>query len=69
MFRVERPEHVNKTFRLPLDLVQQLEQFAQKDDLPIPLLQRQKKRGLWISSSLLGGGYRFYRGRRARLSI
>ncbi len=54
MFRVERPEHVNKTFRLPLDLVQQLEQFAQKDDLPIPLLQRQKKRGLWISSPFRG---------------
>ena len=31
MFRVERPEHVNKTFRLPLDLVQQLEQFAQNE--------------------------------------
>lgn len=31
MFRVEKTEYVNKTFRLPLDLVQQLERLAQNE--------------------------------------
>ncbi len=31
MFRVEKQEYVNKTFRLPLELVQTLEQVAQKE--------------------------------------
>lgn len=29
MFHVDRTEYVNKTFRLPLDLVERLEQVAQ----------------------------------------
>lgn len=29
MFRVEKTEYVNKTFRLPLELVQKLERLAQ----------------------------------------
>ena len=30
MFRVEKPEYVNKTFRMPLALVQDLERIAPK---------------------------------------
>lgn len=29
MFKVEKPEMINKTFRLPLDLVQRLQKVAQ----------------------------------------
>lgn len=31
MFHVNRTEYVNKTFRLPLDLAERLEQVAQKE--------------------------------------
>ena len=29
MFKVKKTEHINKTFRLPLDLVQRMEELAQ----------------------------------------
>lgn len=29
MFKVKKTEHINKTFRLPLDLVKQMEELAQ----------------------------------------
>lgn len=35
MFRVTKTEHVNKTFRLPVTLVQQLEQLAQNKDVSL----------------------------------
>ena len=31
MFRVEKTEYVNKTFRMPSDLVQKLERLAQDE--------------------------------------
>ena len=31
MFRVEKTEYVNKTFRMPLELVQRLERLAQDE--------------------------------------
>ena len=33
MFRVEKPEYVNKTFRMPLALVQDLERIAQEEQV------------------------------------
>ena len=33
MFRVEKTEYVNKTFRMPLALVQDLERIAQKEQV------------------------------------
>ncbi|MDE7424114.1 MAG: hypothetical protein K2N51_10510 [Lachnospiraceae bacterium] len=35
MFKVTKTEHVNKTFRLPVTLVQQLEQLAQNKDVSL----------------------------------
>ncbi len=35
MFRVEKTEYVNKTFRLPQELVQQLEQLAQTEGVSL----------------------------------
>ena len=35
MFKIQKPEHVNKTFRLPLHLVQQLEQIAQDQEISV----------------------------------
>lgn len=29
MFKVKKTEHINKTFRLPLDLVKRMEELAQ----------------------------------------
>ena len=29
MFKIEKPEYINKTFRLPLELVQRLQTVAQ----------------------------------------
>lgn len=31
MFEVQKDEYVNKTFRMPVDLVSQLEKLAQKE--------------------------------------
>ena len=33
MFRVEKTEYVNKTFRMPSDLVQKLERLAQDEQV------------------------------------
>ena len=33
MFRIEKTEYVNKTFRLPQELVQELERLAQAKDV------------------------------------
>lgn len=33
MFRVEKTEYVNKTFRMPLELVQKLERLAQDEQV------------------------------------
>ena len=30
MFKVKKEEHINKTFRMPLDLVKKLEKLAQE---------------------------------------
>ena len=30
MFKVKKPEHINKTFRMPVELVQKLEVLAQQ---------------------------------------
>lgn len=30
MFQVEKPEYVNKTFRMPVELVRELERLAQE---------------------------------------
>jgi len=30
MFKIEKPEMINKTFRLPLDLVQKMQEVAQQ---------------------------------------
>ncbi len=35
MFRVEKTEYVNKTFRLPQELVQRLEQLAQTEGVSL----------------------------------
>ncbi len=35
MFRVEKTEYVNKTFRLPQDLVGQLERLAQSEGVSL----------------------------------
>ncbi len=35
MFRIEKPEYVNKTFRLPQELSQELEQLAQEKDISL----------------------------------
>ena len=35
MFKVEKPEMINKTFRLPLELVQKLQTLAQNKDVSL----------------------------------
>lgn len=35
MFNVKKPEHVNKTFRLPKDLVSKLEVLAQEKGISL----------------------------------
>ena len=35
MFKVKKPEMINKTLRLPLDLVQQLQTIAQKQGVSL----------------------------------
>lgn len=35
MFRVKKVEHVNKTFRIPLELVQKLEVLAQEKNISL----------------------------------
>ena len=35
MFEVKKSEHINKTFRLPLDLVRQLERVAQEKNVSL----------------------------------
>lgn len=38
MFRVEKTEYVNKTFRLPVDLVQKLERLARTEQISMSQL-------------------------------
>lgn len=35
MFRIEKTEYTNKTFRLPNDLLQKMEQLAQEKDISL----------------------------------
>ncbi len=41
MFEIEKPEMVNKTFRLPLALVEQLSQVAQNQGISVNNLVKQ----------------------------
>lgn len=41
MFKIEKPEMINKTFRLPLVLVEQLLQVAQNKGISLNNLVRQ----------------------------
>lgn len=38
MFKVEKPEFVNKTFRMEKKLVERLEQIAQQEDISVNAL-------------------------------
>lgn len=38
MFKVEKPEFVNKTFRLEKKLIERLEQVAQQEDISVNAL-------------------------------
>jgi predicted HicB family RNase H-like nuclease len=38
MFDVRKPEHVNKTFRMPLALINELQQVAQAKDVSLNYL-------------------------------
>lgn len=35
MFKIEKPEYVNKTFRMEKKLVEQLEQLAQNENISV----------------------------------
>ena len=35
MFKVEKEEYVNKTFRMPVKLIKELEQLAQKEEVSL----------------------------------
>ena len=35
MFNVKKPEHINKTFRMPIELVQKLEVLAQQKNVSL----------------------------------
>ena len=35
MFQIQKPEYTNKTFRMPVELVGQLEQLAQQNDISL----------------------------------
>lgn len=41
MFKVEKPEMINKTFRLPLDLIERLSIVAQNQGVSLNNLVRQ----------------------------
>lgn len=41
MFKVEKPEMINKTFRLPLELIEKLSIIAQNNDVSLNNLVRQ----------------------------
>ena len=41
MFKVEKPEIINKTFRLPLKLVQELQMVAQNKEVSLNNLVQQ----------------------------
>ncbi len=41
MFKVRKPEMINKTFRLPLDLVQELQTIAQNKEVSLNNLVQQ----------------------------
>ena len=41
MFKIEKPEMVNKTFRLPLDLVEELSTVAQNQNISLNNLVKQ----------------------------
>lgn len=38
MFKVEKPEFINKTFRMEKKLVERLEQIAQQEDISVNAL-------------------------------
>ena len=38
MFRVEKPEYINKTFRIEKKLVERLERVAQREDISLNAL-------------------------------
>lgn len=35
MFEVKKAEHINKTFRMPLDLIRELERLAQEKNVSL----------------------------------
>ncbi len=35
MFKVTKPEYANKTFRMPVELIQELETLAQEKDISL----------------------------------
>ncbi len=35
MFKVTKPEHINKTFRMPVELVSELEKLAQEKEVSL----------------------------------
>ena len=35
MFKIKKPEYINKTFRIPLDLVQQMQILAQNKGISL----------------------------------
>ena len=41
MFRIEKPEMINKTFRLPLELVEKLSKVAQNQNISLNNLVKQ----------------------------
>ncbi len=35
MFKIEKPEMINKTFRMPLELIKEMQQVAQNKDISL----------------------------------
>ncbi|MBR5613688.1 MAG: hypothetical protein IKW64_00105 [Clostridia bacterium] len=35
MFKIQKPEYINKTFRMPVDLINSLEILAQKESVSL----------------------------------
>ncbi len=35
MFKVTKPQHINKTFRMPAELINELEKLAQEKDVSL----------------------------------
>ncbi len=40
-FKIDRPEMINKTFRLPLELVERLQEIAQNNGISLNMLVKQ----------------------------